>query len=75
MVTVGDAQNGKRKTEDVGNPRNFPHTKAYNKHYSGIIASGLLIIVIGVQLLNTALDFWFSEPKQNNGRERKGGRR
>ena len=73
MVTVGDAQNGKRKLEDVGNPRIFPHVKAFNKHYGVMIAAGLMVIVLAGQIVQTAVDFCYGEPKRNN--DRRDGRR
>ena len=52
MVTVGDAQNGKRKVENVDNPKNFPHTKAFGRFYGAKVAAGLLVVVVGIQLIN-----------------------
>ncbi len=71
-ISIGDAQNGKRKVEDIGNPKNFPHVKAYGKHYGGKIAAALMSIVLIIQLVTLAVDFWCSEPKmkRNNDRRR-----
>ena len=73
MITVGDAQNGKRKIEDPGNPRVFPRTKTYIKHYCGKISAGLLVVVLIGQLVPTIIDFCCgSEPRRDN--DRRGGR-
>ena len=69
MITVGDAQNSKRKIEDPGNPRVFPHTKAYLKHYYGKIAAGLLVVTLIGQLIPSVLDFCYGEPKRNDRRD------
>lgn len=69
MITVGDAQNSKRKIEDPGNPRVFPHTKAYLKHYYGKIAAGLLVVTLIGQLIPSILDFCYGEPKRNDRRD------
>ncbi|MBP3732396.1 MAG: hypothetical protein J6I84_04040 [Bacilli bacterium] len=75
MVTIGDAQNGKRKIENVDNPKNFPHTKAYNKYYGGIMSTGFVVIVVGIQLINAALDFFFTEKGKKNDRRQRDDRR
>lgn len=67
-ITVGDAQNGKRKIEDPGNPRVFPHVKAFIKHYMGKVAAGLMVVVLISQLVPTVTDFCSGDTKQNNGR-------
>ena len=72
-ITVGDAQTGRRKLEDPGNPRVYPHTKAFNKHYGGLICSGLFVVVLLGQLTLAGIDFCFGEPKKNN--DRRDGRR
>ena len=70
MITVGDAQNGKRKIEDPGNPRVFPHTKAYIKHYFGKVSAGLLVVVLIGQIIPTIVDFCYgNEPRRNDRRD------
>lgn len=71
-VTIGDAQNGRRKLEDQGNPRVYPHTKAFIKHYGGLTCAGLFVAVLLGQLTLAAIDFCFDEPKKDN---RRNGRR
>ncbi len=75
MVTVGDAQNGKRKVENVDNPKNFPHTKAFGRFYGAKVAAGLLVVVVGIQLINGVLDFFWNEPKKHDRKQRDNRRR
>jgi hypothetical protein len=72
-ITVGDAQTGRRKLEDPGNPRVYPHTKAFTKHYGGLVCSGLFVAVLLGQLTLAGIDFLYGEPKRNG--DRRDGRR
>ena len=73
MITIGDVQNGKKKLDDPGNPKIFPHMKAYNKHFGVIIGAGLMVILGGAQVVQYAVDFCCSRSGQNN--DRRDGRR
>ena len=65
MIGMNEAQSGKRRAEDVGNPRNFPHTKSYNKFFGTMIGYDLIGIFAGIQLINTVVDFWKpAEPRE-----------
>ena len=73
-ITVGDAQTGRRKLEDPGNPRVFPHSKAFQKHYGGLVCSGLFVAVLLGQLTLAGIDFCLGENSKKNG-DRRDGRR
>ena len=68
MVNVGDAVGGRKKIENPENPGNFRHTKDFGKYYGSRVASGLIVVVLGFQLLYGIIDFLSST---NNGGEKK----
>ena len=51
----------------------FPHTKAFIKHYGGLVCSGLFVTVLLGQLTLAGIDFLYGEPKKNG--DRRNGRR
>jgi len=70
MVNVGDCIGGRKKIENPENPQSYRHTKAFGKYYGSRVASGLLVVVLGFQLLYGAIDFLTADKKQNNNGRR-----
>ena len=75
MITVGDAQNGKRKIDNPENPEICPHFKAYNKFYNGKIASGLVVVVLLSQFVPSVIDFFWGNNYTRRNHDRRNGRR
>jgi hypothetical protein len=73
MITIGDILNGKKKVEDPENPRDFPRSKTYNKHYVPILMAGAMVILGTANLFSFATAFWGS--KSGHNRDRRDGRR
>jgi len=68
-ISISDVSNGKRRVDDVGDPKNYRHLKQYSRFYGSRVASGLMVIVISVPLVTSILDFF--SPRKHNGREDK----
>lgn len=76
MISIGDAQNGKRKVENPENMGVFTNTKLFIKHYLGKVSAGLMVIVLTAQLVPAIIDFCLGDSKRNNNNDRhRNGRR
>jgi hypothetical protein len=71
MISTNDINVVKRRLDDVGDPKNFQHFKAFGRHYGVPVLSAAFGTVLFFQALCPLLDFFSPSQKQggnNNGR-------
>lgn len=67
MISTNDINVAKRRLDDVGDPRNFQHFKAFGKHYGLKIGSAAFGTILLFQAVCPLLDFIFPSQGRNNG--------